>query len=67
MAKRDSEDVITIPLSTTRALGNELKRVASRSILFMLIYHTGKKFVLICSFRKVCPRELAQQLFAAGV
>ena len=47
MAKRDSEDVINIPLGTTRVLGNEIKRVTSRSILFMLIYHMGKKFVLM--------------------
>ena len=36
MAKRDRDDVIDIlPLSTTWVLRNELKWVASRSILFI--------------------------------
>ena len=47
MAKRDSQDVINIPLGTTRVLGNEIKWVTSRSILLMLIYHMGKKFKIM--------------------
>ena len=47
MSKRDRDNVINIPLSTTGVLGNELKRVTSRSILFILIYHMGKKSVLM--------------------
>ena len=47
MAKRHSEYVINIPLSTTSVLGNKLERVTARSILFMLLYHMGKKFVLM--------------------
>ena len=47
MAKRDRDDVINIPLGTTRVLRNELEWVAYRSILFILIYHMGKKSVLM--------------------
>ena len=52
MAKRDNDDVINIPLGTTRVLRNELKWIASRSILLILIYHMNKKFELMAE-RKI--------------
>ena len=47
MSKGHSECVISIPLSTTSILGNELERVPARSIPFMLLYHMGDDIVLM--------------------
>ena len=39
MSKGQGKDVINIPLSTNSILGDELERVPSRCVLFLLLYH----------------------------
>ena len=47
MSKGHSEDVINISLSTNSILGDELKRVPTWSVPFLLLYHMGKEFQLV--------------------
>ena len=54
MSKRHREDVTNIPLSTNSKLGNELKRVPTRSVRFILLYHMGKEFVLMSKRKIIC-------------
>ena len=81
MPKGHSVDVITIniPLSTSGVLGNKLERVTTKSILFVLLYHSyivlleNDIFTFWCwilvifywSIRDYVP--FRHQIFASGI